>query len=161
MFLTGTNGRVYRLIVLTRHKTEKPEGTARGEKIMTKYNGKPARLSFKKLVELITDAHTEAEWNEAYALTEWNAQQDRPTISHKDEEMLLDLLARITPKEIKTDKYVETMQNTIKAANKQGEEYTYGVHFAIGYITAVFCESNSEITVKVLEEINKENTAEE
>ena len=64
---------------------------------MTKYNGKPARLSFKKIVELIADVHTEAEWNEAYALTEWNAQQDPATISHKDEALLLDLLARIVP----------------------------------------------------------------
>ena len=32
MFLTGTKRRVYCLIVLDRHKTEKPEGTARGEK---------------------------------------------------------------------------------------------------------------------------------
>lgn len=122
---------------------------------MTKYNGKPARLSFKKLVELIKDARTEEEWNEAYALTEWNAQQDRPTISHKDEEMLLDLLARITPEEIKTDKFIETMQNTIKAGDKQGDQYTYGVHFAIGYITSAFCGSDSEKTIKVLEEINK------
>lgn len=64
---------------------------------MAKYNGKPVRLSFKKIVELIADVHTEAEWNEAYALTEWNAQQDPATISHKDEALLLDLLARIVP----------------------------------------------------------------
>lgn len=64
---------------------------------MTKYNGEPARLSFKKLIELITDAHTEAEWNEAYSLTEWNAQQDRPTITHKDEALLLALLQRVVP----------------------------------------------------------------
>jgi hypothetical protein len=64
---------------------------------MPKYNGKPVRLSFKKIVELIADVHTEAEWNEAYALTEWNAQQDPATISHKDEALLLDLLARIVP----------------------------------------------------------------
>jgi hypothetical protein len=66
---------------------------------MTKYNGKPARLSFKKLVELIKDARTEEEWNEAYALTEWNAQQDPATISHKDEALLLDLLERIVPEQ--------------------------------------------------------------
>jgi hypothetical protein len=64
---------------------------------MTKYNGKPARLSFKKLVELIADAYTEDEWNEAYALTEWNAQQDQATISHKDEDTLLRLLERVVP----------------------------------------------------------------
>ena len=64
---------------------------------MPKYNGKPVRLSFKKIVELIADVHTEAEWNEAYALTEWNAQQKPATISHKDEALLLDLLARIVP----------------------------------------------------------------
>ena len=65
---------------------------------MTKYNGKPARLSFKKLVELIADVHTEDEWNEACALIEWNAQQDLATISHKDEDLLLHLLERIVPK---------------------------------------------------------------
>ena len=66
---------------------------------MTKYNGKPARLSFKKLVELIKDVQTEEEWNEAYALTEWNSQQDPATISHKDEALLLDLLERIVPEQ--------------------------------------------------------------
>ena len=55
---------------------------------MTKYNGKAARLSFKKLVELIADVHTE---------DEWNAQQDPATISHKDEDMLLRLLERVVP----------------------------------------------------------------
>lgn len=64
---------------------------------MTKYNGKPVKLSFKKIVELIADVHTEAEWNEAYALTEWNAQQDPATISHKDEDLLLNLLERVVP----------------------------------------------------------------
>ena len=75
---------------------EKPRN-GKGENKMTKYNGKPAKLSFKKLVELIADVHTEDEWNEAYALTEWNAQQDPATISHKDEAMLIHLLERVVP----------------------------------------------------------------
>lgn len=84
------------MFVLERHNTRKAEN-GKGENKMTKYNGKPAKLSFKKLVELIADVRTEDEWNEAYALTEWNAQQDPATISHKDEALLIHLLERVVP----------------------------------------------------------------
>lgn len=62
-----------------------------------KYNNKPVRMTFKKLVGLIADIQTEEDRDEAYALIDWNFQQE--TISWADHETLYTLTGKIETKE--------------------------------------------------------------
>lgn len=61
-----------------------------------KYNEKPARLTFKKLVALIADIETESDWNEACALVDWNYQAE--AITWNDHETLYRLIGKVVPR---------------------------------------------------------------
>lgn len=58
-----------------------------------KYNNKPVKLTFKKLVALISEAETFSDINEVFALIDWNFQQG--TITWSDHEVLWEIAEKI------------------------------------------------------------------
>ena len=59
-------------------------------------NGTPKALTFKKMVEFISDINTEAKKDEAYGLIDFSFQHEKLTWA--DHEMLYALMARIEVK---------------------------------------------------------------